>query len=289
MASSLEIFDEHRQLLFGIAYRMLGIVQDAEDIVQECYLRWQQTDTAQVESPRAFLSAIATRLCIDQLRAARVQREAYVGPWLPEPLATDLPSDPAGVSALAASLSVAFMVLLERLAPAERAVFLLHDIFGYEFGEIAPIVGKSAANCRQIGRRARDRVMAERPRFAAPPDEVERITRQFVHTCAVGDMPGMLRLLAADVELHSDGGGKVAAARRPLLGADAVARFMLGITAKAHGTLGARFAQLNGQPGLIVYLDGAPLNAITLEIRDGLIAALYLVVNPDKLRHVPAA
>jgi RNA polymerase sigma-70 factor, ECF subfamily len=282
-----DLFDQHRPMLFGIAYRMLGSVQDAEDMVQECYLRWQQADITHVESPRAFLATIMTRLCIDQARAARTRRETYIGSWLPEPLEVDMRADPDNAAILAESLGVAFLLLLERLTPVERAVFLLHEVFGYDYHEIAPIVGKSEANSRQIGHRARARIRADRPRFTTAPDEAERITRQFVQTCSQGDMDGLLALLARDVQLHSDGGGKVAAARRPVVGANNVARFILGVAGKLDGEPGVRSTLLNGQPGLVLTVDDVPITAITFDIDAGRIRTLYFVVNPDKLARIP--
>ncbi|MDP9371483.1 MAG: RNA polymerase sigma-70 factor [Chloroflexota bacterium] len=282
-----EAFDRHRPLLFAIAYRMLGSVMDAEDLVQETFLRWQRAveDGADgVRSPKAFLSAVITNLCIDHLRSARVQREQYVGPWLPEPLVTERELDVADAAALGESVSLAFLTLLERLTPVERAVFLLHDVFAYDFAEIAPLVGKSAANCRQLARRARAHIAAGRPRFDPSAERRERLTRQFVRACADGDLPALLATLADDITLWSDGGGKVNAARKPIHGADKVTRFLLGILRQAPPGMVVRPAPINGQPGFITYLDGRPYNALALDIVDGRIAAIWIVVNPDKLR-----
>src|SRR4051794_12486942 len=217
-AAQTDEFTNYRPLLFSIAYRMLGVVADAEDMVQETYLRWRRAIEGEGEavgSPKSWLTTVITRLCIDQLRSARARREEYVGPWLPEPLLTDRAPDPAEGAALADSLSLAFLVVLERLNPVERAIFLLHDIFGYDFAEIAPIVGKTAANCRQLARRAREHITKQRPRFAPAPAERERLTRQFIAACTSGDLPGLVATLTADITLQSDGGGKAVAARRP--------------------------------------------------------------------------
>jgi RNA polymerase sigma-70 factor, ECF subfamily len=279
-------FDAYRPLLFSIAYRMLGSVMDAEDVVQDAYLRWQSAADAAVESPKAYLSTIVTRLCLDHLRSARVQREEYVGPWLPEPLVTEQAPDVADTAALHESLSMAFLVLLESLTPVERAVFLLHDVFGYEFTEIADIVGKSETNCRQLARRARGYVEARRPRFEPSTSQQDRLTRQFLRACTTGDLPGLVATLADDVTCWSDGGGKVAATRRPVRGRDAVARLLVGIARKAPAGLDTRLTRVNGQPGFVSYLDGRPFAVLLLDIADARIQGVRLVINPDKLQHL---
>ena len=285
--NDVELFNRQRPLLFAIAYRLLGSVVDAEDIVQEAFLRWQSAPAAGVQSPKAWLSTVVTRLCIDQLRSARVQREAYVGPWLPEPLVIEREPDVADAVVLADSLSMAFLVLLERLTPTERAVFLLHDVFAYDYAEIAPIVDKSVAHCRQLARRARAHVAAGRPRFEASPERRERLTQAFLAACAEGDLPALLATLADDVTLWSDGGGKVAAARRPVHGADKVARFLLGILRTVPPDTVVRPARVNGQPGLVSSVRGQPFGVLTLDIADDRVQAVRIVVNPDKLRAVP--
>ena len=284
VAGSLAVFDEHRGLLFSIAYRMLGSVADAEDVLQEAFLRWRRAgDSAEeVRSPRAYLSSVVTRLCIDHLRSARVRRERYVGPWLPEPLPTG--SDASERVALEESLSVAFLVLLESLSPTERAVFLLRDVFDYEYGEVSRLVGKSEANCRQIARRARQAVAARRPRFDSSPEQERRLTDRFLAVCADGDMEGLLEMLSEDVVLLSDGGGKTRAALNPIRGADNVARYFFGILRKAPPGLTVRATPVNGRPGFVAYFgDGSPQSATTFEISGGRILAIHLVVNPDKL------
>ena len=218
MTARTEDFERHRSLLFSIAYRMLGSVTDAEDIVQETYLRWQEMPDTVVRSLKSYLSAVVTRLSIDRLRSARAHREEYVGPWLPEPLVLNRVEEGADLIQLDESLSMAFLVLLESLNPVERAVFLLREVFDYEYEEISRIVGKSEANCRQITRRARQSVAARRPRFESSPEQEERLTQRFVDTCMSGDMEGLLELLSEDVTLWSDGGGKVAAASYPIHG-----------------------------------------------------------------------
>ena len=282
-----EDFDRHRPLLFSIAYRMVGSVAEAEDAVQEAYLRWQKASEVEVRSPKAYLSAVVTRLCIDNLRSARVKREEYVGPWLPEPLLAEPTPDVADTVALDESLSMAFLVLLESLTPTERAVFLLREVFDYDYPEISRLLGKSESNCRQIARRARESVAARRPRFEHSPEQQERLMQQFVRACSTGDMPALLELLAEDVTLWSDGGGKVRAALNPIHGSDKVARFFLGVLRKAPPTLVVQPATINGQPGIISYADGSPLNVLTLDVADGRIKAVRIVANPEKLRAVP--
>jgi RNA polymerase sigma-70 factor (ECF subfamily) len=285
-----ELYEELRPLVFGIAYRMLGSVSEAEDIVQETMLRLHRELQAgtEIESPRAFLSAIATRLSIDHLRLARVRREAYVGPWLPEPLLTDEDADVAGTVELSDSLSMAFLVLLERLSPVERAVFLLHEVFDYNYGEIAPIVGKSDDNCRQIGTRARRRVEADRPRFEADAEEQERLAERFFAAAQEGDLDGLVALLAPDAVFTGDGGGKATAFPKPIDGRERVAKAVAGLFRKGR-PLGVRLepARINGQPGALARdADGALITAMVLDIADGVVLGMRSVVNPEKLGHL---
>ena len=283
------VFTETRPLLFSIAYRMLGSVADAEDIVQDAYLRWQRTPDLEVREPRAYLTTVVTRLAINELKSARVQRETYVGPWLPEPLVTEHAPDSSASVELAESLSMAFLVMLERLSPIERAVLLLHDVFDFDYAEIARIVDKSEANCRQLLSRAKKHVVADEARFDADREQAARLTQRFTDAASAGDMEGMLAVLAEDITLWADGGGKVpGAALRPIHGADAVARFVIGRTTQfATAERTTRPAQINGQPGFVVYASGRPLTALIFHVRDGRIRAIYAVGNPDKLRNVP--
>ena len=251
MTARTEDFERHRSLLFSIAYRMLGSVTDAEDIVQEAYLRWQEAPETEVRSPKSYLSAVVTRLSIDRLRSARARREEYVGPWLPEPLVSERAEDAGGTTGLDESLSMAFMVLLESLNPVERAVFLLREVFDYDYEEISRIVGKSEDNCRQIAHRARQSVAARRPRFERSPEQEERLTERFVEACVSGNMEGLLGLLSEDVTLWSDGGGKVAAAPYPIHGPERVARFLLGVLRTVPPGFFARPTQVNGGPGVV--------------------------------------
>jgi RNA polymerase sigma-70 factor, ECF subfamily len=286
--SRIEHFDLYRPLLFSIAYRMLGSVMDAEDIVQEAFVRWQQAPEAEVRSPKAYLSTIVTRLCIDQLRSARAQREEYVGPWLPEPLPSERAPDVAHTAVLEESLSIAFLVLLESLTPTERAVFLLREVFDYDYDEISHLVGKSEANCRQIAHRARGYVAARRPRFERSPEQEERLTGSFLEVCMGGDMEGLLELLAEDIVLWSDGGGKARAALNPIRGSDKVARFFMGILGKAPPGLVVRQTRVNGQPSIIgYYADGQPQSVTTFDIAGERIRAIHILVNPEKLGNIP--
>lgn len=275
-------FEELRSLLFGIAYRMLGSVTDAEDLVQEAYLRWRQVGQDEVRSARAFLTTAVTRLSIDHLRSARVRRETYVGPWLPEPLVTE-GSPPEERTVLSESLSLAFLVLLESLNPVERAVFLLRDVFEYDYPEVAAIVEKSEANCRQILRRARTQIEAHRPRFTPTREQQSRLTLQFAQACATGDLPGLEALLAQEVTAWSDGGGAARAALNPVFGQNKVARYFIGVTRKTPASRAWRLVEVNGQPSLLVSVDGRPRSLATLELAGGLIQGVRVVLNPQKL------
>ncbi len=287
-AVRLATFDQYRSLLFSIAYRMLGSVADAEDMLQETFIRWQQSGDEEIRSPRAFLVTIVSRLCINHLQSARVQREEYVGQWLPEPIVTDPGSDPLEMIKLDESLSMAFLVLLERLTPIERAVFLLREVFEYDYSEIGAVLGESEVNCRQILRRARQHVSAVRPRFEASTRKQDELLQRFLAAVGTGDMDGLLGLLSEDVVLHSDGGGKAVAVPNLVHGADNVVRGILGAFRKLlPKTLVRRLARINGEPGVVSYLDGKPYSVVTLDVVDGRVQAIYILTNPEKLVHVP--
>lgn len=280
-------FEEHRGLLFGVAYRMLGSVAAAEDIVQDSYLRFRNAGE-QPANPRAYLVTVVTRLCLDELKAARTQREQYIGPWLPEPLVrfgAESPS-PEEAAEREDSVSMAFLVMLEALGPAERAVFLLREVFDYDYGDIAPVVGKSEVACRQVFRRARERIAERQHRFTANYEQRRDLTIRFLQAANEGNLAGLMEILAADVVAVSDGGGKSTSARRPVYGADRVARFAIGIGRK-EPVARVELADVNGQPGfLFVSRSGRVTTVAVLEEVDGRISAVYAIRNPDKLRHI---
>ena len=285
----VEVYSQHRPLLFSIAYRMLGSVMDAEDMVQETFLRWQEAPIGEVRSPKSYLSTVVTRLCIDQLRSARAQREQYIGPWLPEPLITEEMPSMDDKLTMADSLSMAFLVLLETLTPTERAVFLLREVFDYEYAEVARIVDKSESNCRQMVRRARERISQQKPRFDVSRERLEQLTERFLQAASDGDMQDLLSLLADDVILWSDGGGKVPAALRPVQGAMNVARLFVGLSKRTPLGFASRLTLINGLPGVISYVDGQPQGVYSLEVADDKIRVIRIVVNPEKLQRVPPA
>jgi RNA polymerase sigma-70 factor, ECF subfamily len=287
--TSTEAYASLRPLLFSIAYRMLSSVSEAEDVVQEAFLRYERAlaEGAAIESPKAFLSAVVTRLSIDQLRSARVRRETYVGEWLPEPLVTS-DDDPAAHAEEADSLSMAFLLLLERLSPVERAVFLLHDVFGYGYDEVAAIVGKSEANCRQLASRARRHIESGKPRFEASRKERDELAARFLAAVTDGDLESLVETLAADVVVYGDGGGKAPQWTAPIVGVERVARLFAGIGRQMR-EFGIRVEprRVNGQPGAI-FLDpeGRLTNVWSLDIVDGAVQTVRSVINPDKLQHL---
>jgi RNA polymerase sigma-70 factor (ECF subfamily) len=291
-AEDAEVFATYRPLLFGIAYRMLGSVMDAEDIVQEAYLRYHSAveDGTQIESAKAYLSAVTTRLCIDHLRSARVRRETYVGNWFPEPLLTDSAApDPAQHTADADSLSMAFLLVLERLSPLERAVFLLRDVFDYEFAEIAEIVGKSVENCRQVAVRARRHVNQHRPRFEASRERRDELADRFVAALSDGDVDSLVQLLAADVVVAGDSGGIGPSWPNAIIGRDKVIRLLAAVAGQLRQIAGVRVerAEVNGQPGAVVRDgDGAIVNVFSFDIADGAVQTVRSVINRDKLAHL---
>lgn len=282
----LEEFSQYRNLLFSVAYRMLGSVADAEDMLQETFIRWQNSSNEDIRTPRAFLVTIISRLCINHLQSARVQREEYVGQWLPEPLLTG--SDPSESAQIGESLSMAFLVLLERLTPLERAVLLLREVFDYEYSEIALTLDHSEASCRQILRRAKRHVEEARPRFNAPLQQREQLLRRFLDAASNGNLDGLEALLSSDVVFHSDGGGKAAAVPNLVHGPDHVARVVLGGLKKlVPRNLVSRVTEINGQPGVVGYVNGRPFSVLTLDIADGFIRNIYIVTNPEKLARLP--
>jgi RNA polymerase sigma-70 factor (TIGR02957 family) len=292
------LYEELRPLAFSIAYRMLGSAAEAEDVVQEAFLRLAgAADREEVRAAKSYLTTVVTRLSIDRLRSARARREQYVGTWLPEPIVVDDPlaalAEAEADAEATESLSLAFLVLLESLSPVERAVFLLRDVFDRPYPEIARIVGKRDDNVRQIAARARRHVEERRPRFEASPEERERLAERFFAAGAAGDGDALAELLAPDVVFYGDGGGKVRGAiPRPVYGRDRVTRLLLGFARiRDDLALGVRLARVNGQPGAVFFApDGSPYSVLSLDVADGAIVAIRSVVNPEKLRHIePAA
>lgn len=282
--------EELRPLLFSIAYRMVGSVSEAEDIVQEAFLRAHRVESegTKIESPKAYLTAVVTRLSIDHLKSARVRREQYVGQWLPEPLLADPAPDAAAHAETADSLSMAFLVLLESLTPVERAVFLLREVFDYGYAEIAKIVGRSEDNCRQLYVRARRHIDEGRPRFEASRQQRDELARRFLAAAEEGDTGALVELLAADVVVYGDGGGKAPSWPRAIYGRDRVARLMTGTFAQAR-ELGAslRLTEINGQPGLMFFAEDGRIGAVmSLDIADGVVQTIRGITNPDKLGHL---
>lgn len=286
-------FEEQRGLLFGIAYRMLGSASEAEDVVQDAYLRAAADAEAAIRAPRAFLSTVVTRLCLDRLKAARVAREQYIGPWLPEPLPLG-PADGAGeaLAERADTVSMAMLVLLEQLSPLERAVFVLHAAFEFPFAEVGAMLGRRPDACRQAYHRARAHLDAGRPRFRPPPEQQRRLVEGFLAAAREGDLAGLTALLAEQAAYVGDGGGLVSAARRPVYGAAPVARLILGLAtrAAAPGAPAVRFALgwVNGEPGLLAWEDGRLATVMVFSCGAGQIEAIRAVRNPDKLAYLAA-
>lgn len=282
----METHEELRPYLFSIAYRMLGSVAEAEDVVQEAFLRYHEAGV-EAESPRAYLATVTTRLAIDELRSARSRREVYPGQWLPEPLVDD---DALRNAETADSLSLAFLHLLEKLSPVERAVFLLREVFDYPYDEVGRIVVKSPENCRQILARARRRMQEGRRRFDVSREERDEIARRFVAAWEEGDTEGLVELLAADATVYGDGGGKAPALPMPLVGAERVAKALVGWGRQARERdVAHRPVLVNGDPGLVFSdVDGRVLLVMAFEILDGVVVAVRSILNPDKLAHVPA-
>jgi RNA polymerase sigma-70 factor (ECF subfamily) len=286
-AARTEEFEQLRPLLFSIAYRVLGSVSEAEDAVQEAWLRYAATPNRPA-SPKAYLAAVVTRISIDVLRSARVRREAYVGPWFPEPLLTDPYEDPARSAELADSVSMAALLLLERLSPLERAVFVLREVFAFGFAEVASAVGRSEAACRQLAVRARRHMDEGRPRFEADRREREELAGRFFDAIREGDVDGLRELLAADVHMAGDGGGKAPLVANRIVGTENVVRLLTTLLAQ-FGKLGVECepVRVNGQPGAVFRdRDGRVLGVMTLDVLDGRIRTIRSVVNPDKLGHM---
>ena len=290
MTDALDYFQARRRRLFSIAYRMLGVRADAEDVLQDVYLRWQGADMAQLDSPEAWLVTVTTRLSIDRLRAAKAERAAYVGTWLPEPMVEeDMAASPEQAAERADDVAYALLVMLERLAPEERAAFLLRQVFDHDYADVARILGKSEAACRQLVHRARERVRHERRRYAVTPQTHRAQLEKFILAAQSGDYHRIMALLSDDVQNAGDGGGKMPATFHPLVGAARVARLYYAIARRNGDRLSYRIARINGEPGLLRYLDGRLEAALSFVMDGDGIAAIYTVRNPDKLRHIAQA
>lgn len=298
------VFDEHRGLLVSVAYRVLGSITDAEDAVQEAWLRWSNVDHSRVADPRAFLVRVTTRLAVDRLRRVKARRESYVGPWLPEPVLTGrgrLGQDPPEDAAMAESVSMAMLVVLETLSPLERAVFVLREAFGMPHAEIANVLGRKEEAVRQLARRAREHVRERRTRFDADRGEQRRVTERFLEAATGGDLEGLMAVLSPGVELVADGGGKALAPRRPVHGAEKVARFLVAIVGEeptdrflesvglgSSGEVRVRMAPVNGETGVVITVGDEPISALVLDVYDGMVRTIRLVANPEKLAGVRA-
>ncbi len=291
------VFDKHRGLLVSVAYRILGSVSDAEDAVQEAWLRWANVDHSEIADPRAFLMRVTTRLAIDRLRRAKARRESYVGPWLPEPILTR--HDVAEDAAMAESVSMAMLVVLETLSPLERAVFVLREAFGMSYAEIADVLGRKEEAVRQLARRARTHVRERRTRFDADETEQRRVTERFLEAATGGDLEALMEVLSPGVTLVADGGGRALAPRRPVQGADKVARFLVSVATEERvarflasvgsepsGEVRVHPAQVNGGPGVVITSGDEPISALVLDVSDGVVQTIHLVANPEKLAGV---
>ncbi|GGN52254.1 RNA polymerase sigma24 factor [Streptomyces albiflavescens] len=284
--TATDVFEEHRPVLMGVAYRMLGRVADAEDVVQEAWLRWSGADRTEVREPRAYLVRITTRLAIDRLRQAQSRNEAYVGPWLPEPYVTDFGdavADTAERAVLADSVSLAVLVVLESLSPLERAVFVLREAFGYPYADIAAVLDRGEPAVRQLAGRARKHVDERRPRYEVDPAERRDLTERFLAAAAEGDLEGLMSLLAPDARLVGDSGGLSQAPRRVLDSADKVGRFLVGVAKKGVPEVSFRFLEINGGFAVLTLSAGKPDSVFQLDVADGRIQCVYIMRNPEKL------
>jgi RNA polymerase sigma-70 factor (ECF subfamily) len=289
--TTTDVFEEHRPLLMGVAYRMLGRVADAEDVVQDAWLRWSAADRADVREPRAYLVRVTTRLALDRLARIKTRNEAYVGPWLPEPYVTDFGDtvqDTAERAVLADSVSLAVLVVLESLSPLERAVFVLREAFGYPYAEIGAVLDRTEAAVRQLAGRARRHVEERRPRYTVDPLQRRELTERFLAAAAEGDLESLMALLAPDARLVGDSGGKAKAPLRVLESADHVGRFLLGVARKGIAEMSVRFVELNGGFAVLVLSGDKPDAVFQVDVAEGRIQAVYVIRNPDKLRALAA-
>jgi RNA polymerase sigma-70 factor (ECF subfamily) len=275
-------FEPHRRFLAGVAYRMLGSVAEAEDVVQDAFLRWREVDRGGIADPRAYLARVVSRLCLDRMKSASQRRESYVGTWLPEPVVA------APAERLADDLSVALLLALERLSPLERAAFLLHDVFDMDYAAVAETIDRTEPACRQLVARAREHVRDRRPRYESHDEEARKLADAFVAAAVTGDVEGFARMLASDAVLYSDGGGKRKSALKPIIGKDRIVRFYDGLRAKGGGLAAVQHAQpvtLNGLPGFVFH-TAEGTETVAFDVVHGAIVAIYAVRNPEKLRHL---
>jgi RNA polymerase sigma-70 factor, ECF subfamily len=279
-----EVFEGERSRLLGLAYRALGTFADAEDVVQEAWLRWQRTELASIDNPAAWLTTVTTRLAVDGLRQQHRSREEYVGPWLPEPIATT--DDPSRTVEMAESLTAGFLVLLETLGPNERAAFLLVEVFGEPYSRCAEILERTEASCRQLVHRARVRIEEGRPRFKAAPAEAEQVAAAFAQATMTGDIDALLALISDEIQLISDGGALQHAARRPIVRPDQVARFLINVQRRLPASVTFESSVLNGEPSLVLWNEGAPMMTMQLDIGDNQIQRIRFVINRTKLTHL---
>ncbi len=292
-ARDTEVFEEHRDLMFAVAYRMLGTIADAEDAVQDAWLRWSAAPRSDVIQPRAYLARVIANTALNRLRSARARREAYVGPWLPEPLLTEAGPDTAERAEMSESVSVAMLIVLESLTPEERAVFVLREVFGFAYAEIGAALGRSDASARQLAHRAREHVQARRPRFGVDRGQQRAVTQRFLEAAVGGDIDELMTVLAPEVTLLTDGGGKANAALHPVIGAAKVARFLAGIPGRPYkgfesDEMTFDLAEINGSPGVVVTAGGRAIVAITAAVTGDRISEIQLMVNPDKLDAISA-
>jgi RNA polymerase sigma-70 factor, ECF subfamily len=287
-ASHIEAFESCRERLRRLAYRLLGTVEDADDALQEAYIKWADANSREIRSAESWLVTVLTRICIDRMRAKARELAHYTGSWLPGPLYVDDPIMPDQRLDMTADLSMALLVLLERLTPEERAVYLLHDIFDFNHFKISTVIGKSQESCRQLLSRARKHVREGRPRFAAPGDAKRSVIEKFLEALANDDERLLMNAIAHDATITSDGGGKVRAALRVVQGRDRICRLLLGVRKKIEGKIEDRLMRINGEAGIVSYVDGVPRALFVMETSDTEVVAVFRVLNPEKLRSIPA-
>lgn len=288
MNKSTEIFEIHRPTLFRLAYSMLGRIAPAEDAVQEAYIRWQKQNIEQIKSPKAFLSTVVSRICLDEIKSARSRREQYIGPNLPEPFLSADSETPEEKMELTESLSMAMLVVLDQLTPVQRAVFILREVFDYDYASVAKMIDKSESHCRKIAQRARDQIHDNKPQFERNSVEQHKLVKTFIEAVQQGDLSEIESMLADEAILYSDGGGKVTAARKPVAGADKIAKFLVGIQKKGlkDADWWIEFKDINGEPGMIIWFEGEIYNVWTFHVENREIQSIYVVLNPDKLVHL---